>query len=195
MDKTIYEIKVVGQYFVKGNESGGLNLKRYELVVKLGSMDSALSVIKGRLLDRLLKAKYIDYVSYRTHEIAGVKCISGHGMVNDIWHMDRGMLCNWISEKKYRIKNVYYPKLFDLRSAVMLYEEDPERYMEYEKDVEKDWKIEEELSQLNPELNDDIASGVIPEGEMREKVVDPNLVVSKPKETRAGYRAHAGKRK
>ena len=68
-----YKITVEGQYYVALGEGKGKGLKRYKLDINLPSMDSALSVIKNKILDPILSKLYIDYVSYRTHNITNVR--------------------------------------------------------------------------------------------------------------------------
>ena len=72
-----YSITVDGLYTVAATDAPGRKVKKnYSLTVVLPSLDSALSVIKNKLLDKMLRAKYPGYVTYLTHEIVDVKALS-----------------------------------------------------------------------------------------------------------------------
>lgn len=156
-----FEVTVEGDYFVTDGRNKGL--KRYIFNFKIPSMDSALSVIKNKVLDMVLKKKYSDYISYRTYIITkvtpfGTAKISG---AFDLWSSSRDEVERYIRKSDMLVvdgkslgtlKVKFYPTLMGLREAVQLAEADPDRFLLNQAKLEKDFIFTESLRALNPEM-------------------------------------------
>lgn len=78
MSQRLYEITITGEYYTKkaaGTEVA--SIYPYKVAFILPSLDSALAVIKGKLLNDKLKQVYDTYETYRTHSVTGVKLVTG----------------------------------------------------------------------------------------------------------------------
>ena len=144
-----FDLTVEGDYFVTEGKHKGL--ARYEFEFRLPSMDSALSIIKNKVLDMVLKKKYPDYVSYRTYQITKVKpfgtaVLSGF----DLWSASREEVEKYIRKEELPVKVKFYPSLMNLREGVQLAEADPDRFLLNQKKLEEDFVFTQELRALNP---------------------------------------------
>ena len=147
-----YKITVAGQYFVREGERR-LSLKSYKFDINMPSMDSVLSVIKNRVLDVVLKQKYEDYVSYRTHEILDVQPFGDIAPQKAVlWQMNRPTILSYISENELPVEPEIYETLMDLREAVQMAEADPDNFKKVQDDKRENHKILSGLRELNPEL-------------------------------------------
>ncbi len=149
-----YNITVRGTYYKSVSGGGkGKELSSYTFDVKLPSMDSALSVIKNKILNSVLSKKYSDYVSYRTHEITNVVPFGKIKAVNlSVWQMNRNALEDYIAEGKLLVKPHLYPELLELRRAVSMCEQDISRFENHQNKVEEDFELTSSIRALNPEL-------------------------------------------
>lgn len=69
-----YAVTVEGEYLVASKEvQGKKNKEPYTITVNVPELEGALSVIKNKLLDKVLKMKYPGYITYMSHEIVGAK--------------------------------------------------------------------------------------------------------------------------
>ena len=69
-----YAITVEGDYAVASIEVPGKKMKKqYSITVNVPELEGALSTIKNKLLDKVLKMKYPGYLTYYTHEIVDTK--------------------------------------------------------------------------------------------------------------------------
>lgn len=89
-----YAVTVEGAYTVAATEAPGKKLeKSYSITVNLPSLDAALSVIKNKLLDKVLRLKYPGYITFLTHEIVNVKSLSANSRPsNNVSYMDEPSL-------------------------------------------------------------------------------------------------------
>lgn len=69
-EKSIFNVTVAGQYYA--NIDGRKTFLPYKEVFKLNSLDSALSIIKNKLLFDRLHKTCKNFTGFRTHEIVGV---------------------------------------------------------------------------------------------------------------------------
>lgn len=150
-----YEVTVRGDYFATSpNGDKKKVIKKYEVSCKLPEMEAALSVIVNNLLTPLLQAKYEDFVSYRTHEIAEVKDLdtgrpAPAGRKNiDI--MTKKQLVDYISNNNLSVEPECYKTLTDIRQAIRQAEENPVKFQERQKDKLEDIKVKRLLGDLNP---------------------------------------------
>lgn len=69
-----YAVTVEGEYLVASAEvQGKKNKCPYKVTVNVPTLEGALSTIKNKLLDKVLKMKYPGYITYITHEIVEAK--------------------------------------------------------------------------------------------------------------------------
>lgn len=147
-----YRITVAGQYFVREGEKR-LNLKSYKFDINMPTMDSALSVIKNKILDVVLKKKYPDYVSYRTHQIMNVVAFGDVAQQKAVlWQMNRTTILSYIQENELPVEPEIFETLMELREAVQMAEADPDNFIKVQDAKRKDWKILSGLRALNPDL-------------------------------------------
>ena len=119
-----YEITVVGDYLAwegGSNIGAGKKVKRpYSIKVRLATLDAALSVIKQKLLDRMLRATYPDYADYLTHVIDHVEPLSDDMPPPDnVLHMSYVQLVEVVRAKKLPLQPAeYMDDVSALRAAV-----------------------------------------------------------------------------
>ncbi len=151
-----FTVTVEGDYFVAvGDNKKGL--KRYSFDFNLPSMTAALSIIKNKVLNKMLKKLFNDYVSYRTYNITKVVPFGGAKVTGsfDIWSSSRDEVESYIRKEELPVKLKYYPSLMGLRDAVQLAQSDPDRFLLNQKELEEDFAFTESLRALNPEMYDD----------------------------------------
>lgn len=160
-----FEITVIGEYYTLSETVGKKKLLPYTLKVNLPSMDSALSVIRNKLLPKLLKAKYPGYIAYRTHQIIDVKNLDSPGHVPGLTprEMNHEQLIEYVASKELPVNIEAFPELDNLRKAVDLAETRPDEFKIFQEESLKDVKLEKELKERNPEYKkgpeDDKTSG------------------------------------
>ncbi len=146
-----FDLTIEGDYFVTDGRHKGL--KRYSFDFKLPSMDSALSIIKNKVLDNMLKKIYPDYVSYRTYEITRVQPFGSAKLAGfDLWSSSRDEVENYIRKSELPVKVKYYPTLMGLREGVQLAEADLDRFLLNQEKLEEDFAFTKQLRELNPEM-------------------------------------------
>lgn len=147
-----YKVTVEGQYFVSaGNKQK--TLSQYKLDVNLPTMDRALSIIKGKILDLFLPKKYPDYSGYRTHQITNVVAFGNVAQAKAVlWQMNRPTILSYIKENELPVNDAIYDTLMELREAVELAETDPDRFLRFQASKEKDYKLTSQLRELNPDF-------------------------------------------
>jgi hypothetical protein len=156
-----YAITVEGLYLAPSNEIMGKKTRKpYSLVVKLEKLDGALSTIKNKMLDKMLKHKYPDYVTYTTHEITRVEPMTPDTPpVDNVQFMDEAKLLSFIEFKKVPVspKN-YEGDVKNLRAAVVDFLLNPKGFEEREAKRLVSIAEDRELAKLNPELGEDAAA-------------------------------------
>lgn len=80
MEKRTYRITLTGEYYTKAAGNTVATVRPYKENFILPSLESALSVIKGKLLGSKLRQTHPDYETYRTHTVTNIQLV--HGMVN-----------------------------------------------------------------------------------------------------------------
>lgn len=150
--KSGFKLTVEGQYFVKTSDKGKI-LKQYKFQINLPSMDRALSIIKHKILKKVLPKLYSDYFTYRTHFITNVEPFGEAEVVGqNIWQMNEEKLKNFIQDKNLPIKLRLYPTLLSLRQAIELAVKEPDRFLFVQDRTEKTFEEDQALISLNPEL-------------------------------------------
>lgn len=151
--KTIrgYKITVEGEYYEHSKEiKGKKNIAKYKIDVVLPSLEGALSVIKNKLLDKMLKMKYPGYSSFRTHVITDVVPLTNDmPESNDIQYMTEKRLHDFIAFKKLPIVVENYSTLNELREAVIDCVLNPKGFEKREEARLSERKQDKELMELN----------------------------------------------
>ncbi|MBT5303850.1 MAG: hypothetical protein HOL31_02070 [Candidatus Scalindua sp.] len=147
-----YTISVEGQYFVGAGE-GKRTLSNYKFDINLPSMDSALSIIKNKILPVILPKMYPDYLMYRTHDIVDVKPFGNVAQAKAVlWQMNRPTIISYITENELPVNVEIYETLMELRQAVEMAEADPDNFLIVQGKAEKDFKLLSGIKSLNPDL-------------------------------------------
>ena len=152
-----FKVLVEGEYYCATDTPGRKQAVRYSLHVILPDIKCALSVIKNKLLNKLLTKKYPDYIAYRTHRIVHVENLNNPGAVIPgitLREMDRGQIKDYIAQKELPVKLEAFPELDALREAVQLAETNPDEFEILQAAAAKDVKLNESLANLNEGLDD-----------------------------------------
>jgi len=152
-----YRVTVAGEFFYSAGSGKGKLTKNYEVEINLPSMDSAMSVIKGRILETVLRKKYPEYSTYRTHEIRNVVPFGNAAPARaDLWQMSREMVESYVNENNLPVICKIHPTLMALREAVQACESDVDAFLVSQEQVKKDFELTEQLRELNPELYEEV---------------------------------------
>ena len=147
-----YAVTVRGLYTVPAADVPGKKVKKdYEIVANVASLEGALSTIKNKLLDKMLRMKYPGYVTYLTHEITDVRPLSTETPPADnVAYMNFEDLVAHIRMTRAPIdaKN-YEGDVVGLRSAVVDFTLNPKGFREREQRRLADRKETAELEALN----------------------------------------------
>lgn len=117
-----YAVTVEGLYSVVSTDVPGRKVQRsYTIVCNLPSLEGALSVIKNKLLDKMLRMKYPGYVTYHTHEIVDVKPLSANEPLSDnVAYMTLEQLVAYVKSYKVPISLPDYANdVKNIRAAVV----------------------------------------------------------------------------
>ncbi len=151
-----YKVTVAGDYYapMPGGDGRKKVKKPYEISFNLASIEKALSLIVGRLLDKGLKKKYADYDTHRTCEIIKVETLSDDTPEpTNLKFMAEDRLLRYIEDHKVPVdpKN-YSGDVAALRRSVIDFVQNPKDFAAREKRRLEDLKIDADLAKLNPEL-------------------------------------------
>ena len=152
-----YKVTVAGDYYapLPGGDGRKKVKKPYEISFNLASVEQALSIIVGRLLDKGLKAKYADYDTHRTCEVTKVETLSADTPEpTNLKFMAEDRLLRYIEDHRVPVdpKN-YVNDVPALRRSVIDYVQNPKGFEEREKRRLEDLKMDADLAALNPELS------------------------------------------
>ena len=147
-----YAVTVRGIYTVPAADAPGKKLKKdYEIVANVATLEGALSTIKNKLLDKMLRMKYPGYVTFLTHEITDVRALSADTPPADnVAYMNFDDLKAHIRRERAPIdpKN-YEGDVVGLRAAVVDFTLNPKGFSEREEKRLADRKETAELEALN----------------------------------------------
>lgn len=130
-----YAVTVEGEFYVASKESPSKKLKQpYRIVVNLPSLTGALSTIKNKLLDKMLRMKYPGYAGFRTHEIVEAKALTADTpMPNNVAFMDEPKLRAFIADREIPIPaDRYAGDVKNLRASVTDFLLNPKGFEERE---------------------------------------------------------------
>jgi hypothetical protein len=157
-----YAVTVGGFYSAPSVDTPGRKVKRpYTLTVNLPSTEGALSVIKNKMLDKMLRVKYRDYVTYLTHEITDVRPLGPDTPEsNNIAYMSFDALRSFVTSRGVPlVLNDYGNDARSLRAAVTDWILNPKEFVVREKKRLEDQKLEKELDAMNPTPQSEGANG------------------------------------
>lgn len=159
-----YDVNVAGQYYAYPDQGKGKVLLPYEVDVRIPekidgkqTINKIRSLIKNHILAGAIKAKYGN--NYRRHRLIEIRRVIAHGEAKNptqVMYMDYETLVDHIHQEDIPLNPAFYDTLDDLRSAVVLYKDDPDSFekshanqvMRKGKEVSE----REALAELNPGL-------------------------------------------
>lgn len=152
-----YKVTVAGDYYapLPGGDGRKKVKKPYEVSFNLASVEKALSIIVGRLLDKGLKLKYPDYDTHRTCEIINVETLSDDTPEpTNLKFMAEDRLLRYIEDHRVPVdpKN-YVGDVAALRRSVIDYVQNPKDFKTREERRLADLKMDADLAKLNPDLD------------------------------------------
>jgi hypothetical protein len=150
-------VTVEGNYFALAGSVDRKKVKKpYKITVRVAAPEAALSVIKNKLLDRVLARKYNDYHTYHTHEITGLTDLQGHALMGytNVRIMNFNQIADYIRAKGLPLKLELYTDLDTLRTMVFLAESNETEFIRKQAVLEIEAKEDALLARLNPELFD-----------------------------------------
>ena len=151
-----FNVTVEGTYYAPSPVLGKKAIKPYVIQVILPDMDCALSIIKNKLLNKVIIKSYPDYAGYRTYSITNVENLDGTpASLKDlsVREMNSEQIAEYVADKHLPVEIDAFPDLNDLRDAVRLAETDPEAFLVRQTEAKKDLKLNASLENLNPGLN------------------------------------------
>jgi hypothetical protein len=131
-----YAVTVSGEYTVSSTEVPGKKMKKpYTITVNVPELEGALSTIKNKLLDKVLKLKYPGYITFLTHEIVDTKPLTADTPpAANVAYMSLSQLQNHVREQRLPIDlDKYGEDVKNLRTAVVDCVLNPGGFVEREK--------------------------------------------------------------
>lgn len=153
-----YEITVGGECIVysdAADRSKGKMTKPYEIKVRLKSLDSALSIIKNRVLEPVLRKKFPEYYKFRTHEILDVVPLGDTSeRADQIDAMNRQQLLKFIKDEGLPVDPSLFKKIGKLREAITKAVTDPKGFPDWQEDQKRSKEEADDILARNPEFGD-----------------------------------------
>ncbi len=153
-------VTVEGDYFALASDDGRKkNKKRYKIEARVASPDGALSLIRNKLLDRILTKKYDDFHTFRTHEITQITDLQGQPLIGytNVRLMDFNQIAKYVKANNLPLRLELYTSLGTLRDMVFLAETNTKEFAIKQAQLVKEVAEDRLLAELNPELFDGIA--------------------------------------
>ncbi len=150
-------VTVEGHYFALAGSIDRKKVKKsYKIQVRVGAPEGALSVIKNKLLDKVLAKLYPDYHTYHTHQITGITDLEGRPLMgySNVRIMNFNQIAEYVRTKGLPLKLELYTELDTLRTMVFLAETNAKEFARKQIILERDAREDAMLAELNPELFD-----------------------------------------
>lgn len=166
-----FQVTVRGQYYANAREGArGKVLRNYHITFKLPSSENVLSVVKNKILNRVLPLKYPDYTGFRTHILEEIKALDGSSHEFPLHVRSAEQIAVYVKERGLPVKVDTYDDLIELRQAVLDCEKDPEAFVK--RDVKRlaDRMLDKEILEMNPDFKEADEPEVIDEDNSEEKV-------------------------
>jgi hypothetical protein len=147
-----YAVTVRGLYTAPAKDAPGKKVKKdYEIVANVPVLEGALSTIKNKLLDKMLRMKYPGYVTFLTHEITDVRPLGANTPPADnVAYMNAEDLKAHIRMVRAPITvDEYEGDIVGLRAAVVDFTLNPKGFSVREAKRLADRKETRELEALN----------------------------------------------
>lgn len=174
--KTYHKCTVSGDFIKK--EAGGKTNGTYEVTVNVPHLGDDktdihyMSVIKKELLQKALKAKYPNAITFRTHEMVDRTYVKPNGQsvqtapstpaepVKKVSSMNKTELTEYIQAHEYDIDiETVYTTVDKMRKAIASYEENKEVFLKEQAGILAEIELKNTLADLNPMpqvLNDEV---------------------------------------
>lgn len=146
-----------GQYYT-GNKEQAEQVKDYELQVVFPQMyPNALSIFKTSLIKQhdsiyqMMKKKYPNFKTVRTYAVTNIEDLNGTSVnTHNIATMNTKQLIKYIENNELGIDaQVYEGNITGLRNAIILAQEEPEKFKEvYAADVQQ-YEFNKQINELN----------------------------------------------
>ncbi len=150
-----YLVVVEGDYFGAASEFDRKREKYpYRITAKVPKPEGALSLIKNKLLDKILRRNYPNYHGWRTHQLVSITNLDGskvHGL-SDPRLMDFNDLADYVRRNKLPLKLELYTDLGYFRTMVYLAETNQHEFLIKQARLEIDHDEDKKLAELNPEI-------------------------------------------
>ncbi len=150
-------VTVEGDYFALASDDGRKkNKKRYKIEARVASPDGALSLIRNKLLDRILTKKYDDFHTFRTHEITKITDLQGKPLIGytNVRLMDFNQIAKYVRDNNLPLRLELYTDLGTLRDMVFLAETNTKEFAIKQAQLVKEVAEDKLLAELNPDLFD-----------------------------------------
>ena len=149
-----YKVTVEGQYRAIGSD-GKKGIKPYKFEVVLPVLDRALSIVKHKVLPKLLRMQDQTFTRYRTIYITNVETPDGMSIPLEkkfIRLMNRQQLTAFIESNGLPINVDSYGTLDEIRQAIQDAMDNPDRYAQKAILKKADTDLDKQLVALNPAL-------------------------------------------
>ncbi len=151
-----YLVTVEGDYF-GANTSGHRKREKfpYKIQVKVPTPEGALSLIKNKLLEKVLRRNYDNYFAYRTHQLVSITQLDGSKVygLTDPRLMDFNDLAAYVEQNKLPLKLELYTDLGYFRTMVHLAQTNQREFLIKQATLAADSEEDRLLAELNPELD------------------------------------------
>lgn len=158
-----YALTVKGEYYAPAKEvPGKKTLKPYSVVINVTHLEGALSTIKNKALDTILRKRFSaeGYLGFRTHEIVEARPLGGAPESMNLQYMDINALTRYIDSQRIPVDLSTNRPLESIRISVMDFAQnvDPSsevslsKFTVREEERVRDFKERAALAELNPEL-------------------------------------------
>lgn len=150
-------VTVEGFYFALAGSVDRKKVKKpYKIQVRVAAPEGALSVIKNKLLDKILARAHKDYHTYHTHQITGITDLEGRPLMgySNVRIMNFNQIADYVRAKNLPLKLELYTELDTLRTMVFLAETNTKEFARKQIVIERDAREDAILAELNPELFD-----------------------------------------
>lgn len=150
-------VTVEGDYFALASDDGRKkNKKRYKIEARVASPEGALSLIRNKLLDRILTKKYEDFHTFRTHEITKITDLNGEPLIGytNVRLMDFNQIAKYVRANNLPLRLELYTDLGTLRRMVFLAETNLKEFAIKQAQLVKEVTEDRVLAELNPDLFD-----------------------------------------
>ncbi len=168
-----YLVVVEGDYFGSASEFDRKREKYpYRVTVKVPRPEGALSLIKNKLLDKVLRRNYANYHIWRTHQLVSITNLDGSKVpgLTDPRLMDFNDLAEYVRANDLPLKLELYTDLGYLRTMVYLAETNQHEFRIKQENLEREHKEDVELALLNPEVFSSEGSQLLQGSDIRDNI-------------------------